>query len=116
MKLCNVSNGRPPSSRTLHKAVRAVLLSLLIIFVCATAFCGCVSADELTASNWDELVVNATADHADEVINITDQIVINQSTSDYNLDINGTIINCTCVMSNGKDAFNITDGAKLTVS
>ncbi|HJJ42164.1 MAG TPA: InlB B-repeat-containing protein, partial [Methanocorpusculum sp.] len=128
MKLSIVSDGRPPSSRALHKAVRAVLLSFLIIFVCAAAFCGCVSADEtpveLTASNWDELVAKAIAENAGKVINITDQIVLNKSTPGYdnskefNLDINGTIINCTYVMfkDGGKvDAFNITDGAKLTV-
>ncbi|HJJ42621.1 MAG TPA: PGF-pre-PGF domain-containing protein [Methanocorpusculum sp.] len=108
--------------------LKAILLSLLIIFVCAAAFCGCVSADEegadesnvIDVTNWTELLNNATEANANagKIINITDQIVINKSITNYQnlvLDISGNIINCTYMMSQGKDAFNITDGAILIV-
>ncbi|HJJ41851.1 MAG TPA: PGF-pre-PGF domain-containing protein [Methanocorpusculum sp.] len=40
--------------------LKAILLSMLIIFICAAAFCGCVSAEDTTkeVSTWEELCSN----------------------------------------------------------
>ncbi|HJJ41901.1 MAG TPA: InlB B-repeat-containing protein, partial [Methanocorpusculum sp.] len=134
MKLSIVSNGRPPSSRALHKAVRAVLLSFLIILVCAAAFCGCVSAADVTVSNWDELNTSLS-DGTDGTIQLSEPISINYcnvtpptmgqgsigvidiKSGKKTLDLNGSYINISNASKNDYLVlFNITDGASLTVT
>ncbi|HJJ42198.1 MAG TPA: hypothetical protein O0W90_02635, partial [Methanocorpusculum sp.] len=141
MKLSIVSDGKPPSSRALHKAVRAVLLSFLIIFVCASAFCGCVSADtdgDVTIStddptNWTYLVENLSSDKSKVTVTLECDIynnkfwtggpavlnglaAINISSGDKTLNLNGHNIFLGNATKNDYNIlFNVTNGSKFTI-
>ncbi|HJJ42607.1 MAG TPA: hypothetical protein O0W90_04755, partial [Methanocorpusculum sp.] len=133
--------------------LKAILLSLLIIFVCASAFCGCVSAagteNEVTVTisgndytNWTYLVDNLSSTDKSKVTvkldcdidngsywrGITEptQIlakglgVINISSGDKTLDLNGHNINLNSSNSPAKTndyfiLFNVTNGSNLTI-
>ncbi|HJJ41857.1 MAG TPA: InlB B-repeat-containing protein, partial [Methanocorpusculum sp.] len=99
---------------------RAILLSMLIIFVCATAFCGCVSATAVSVDNFKDLQNNFTKQVQ---ITISGNIQLDG-------DISATRVNYTVIKDdvtpnlNGhnitfeegsKSCFYITKGGNLTV-
>ncbi|HJJ41888.1 MAG TPA: hypothetical protein O0W90_01055, partial [Methanocorpusculum sp.] len=112
------------TNRYIKLPLKAILLSMLIIFICASAFCGCVSAEEDVpdVNTWDELKTNLTKDAVKQVnlvrdITLTEDktIEINKSIiipNDVTLDLGGKEI---IVTGGGSSSFCIRDGGKLTV-
>ncbi|HJJ41849.1 MAG TPA: hypothetical protein O0W90_00855, partial [Methanocorpusculum sp.] len=110
---------------------KAILLSMLIIFVCASAFCGCVSAEDVTVSDWNELktnlenkdvtnvkladgftnesTTNTSLDSKGRVVGDIDKAIYPVGTKI--LDLNGVNLTCPC-----KDSFRLnTRDVKLTI-
>ncbi|HJJ41859.1 MAG TPA: hypothetical protein O0W90_00905, partial [Methanocorpusculum sp.] len=89
--------------------IKAILLSMLIIFICASAFCGCVSAEDV--SDWNSLKDALTSSDATTDIKLTKDITATEGVTVAGiktLDLNGKGIETTQVI-------NINNDAKLTV-
>ncbi|HJJ41732.1 MAG TPA: hypothetical protein O0W90_00245, partial [Methanocorpusculum sp.] len=97
---------------------RAVMLSMLIIFVCATAFCGCVSADggetSQGVSTWDDLK-SKLEDSTTNVVTLGDDITVSDKENDAlsitisgnkELNLNGHTIN-TIPSDTAKTTYNL---------
>ncbi|HJJ42393.1 MAG TPA: InlB B-repeat-containing protein, partial [Methanocorpusculum sp.] len=119
--------------------MRIISLFSLIVFVCAAAFCGCVSGENTVTistydyTNWTYLVDNLSSTDNSEVTvrlecdiyNNTFRIgdptkgaaVINISSGNKTLDLNGHNINLNNSIANDYFIlFNVTNGSKFTIN
>ncbi|HJJ41870.1 MAG TPA: InlB B-repeat-containing protein, partial [Methanocorpusculum sp.] len=114
--------------------LKAILLSMLIIFVCATAFCGCVSAEDRTFQvySWDDLKDNLSNHSEQRTVILMDNvkndtysqtpkstILININGTKI-LDLNGYQINVTDICQGGNTGssfavINVGKDSNLTV-
>ncbi|HJJ41864.1 MAG TPA: hypothetical protein O0W90_00930 [Methanocorpusculum sp.] len=118
------------TNRYIKLPLKAILLSMLIIFVCASAFCGCVSADGDGIDTWAELKAALEDQNSDKTVvdlsgNINDTdgkgykvdpskiIVINKTKT---LNLNGKTINISETVNRAQGSFTINDSGSLTVT
>ncbi|HJJ41692.1 MAG TPA: hypothetical protein O0W90_00040, partial [Methanocorpusculum sp.] len=110
---------------------KAILLSMLIIFVCASAFCGCVSAvgesNYAYVSDFTELktnLSNSTIDHIcllkdiklDDNLCAKNKTIINIDNTEVTIDLNGKSIYFNNTTEGAYNRFQIINGGKLKVN
>ncbi|HJJ41706.1 MAG TPA: hypothetical protein O0W90_00115, partial [Methanocorpusculum sp.] len=117
-------------NRYIKLPLKAILLSLLIIFVCASAFCGCVSAEDVTVGNWNDLKAALEDQSGDKTvvelsgnINDTDGIGYNVDPSNIivinktkTLNLKGHTINISETTEASQGSFTINNRGNLTVT